>query len=391
MTRSPSKVLICSSAGEITFLPRNLLERIPLKRGESLCLMPFKSLSIQPFSYPFTNLSQIREALAIKVRPYRIEGKGVEIFPAVFDKDGRSSRGVAWFISSEELEKTEANLTDISGNILNWPLPMAFASKVNGTGSVIWTDGESICSMLFRGYYPVLYRWNVYSENCTEREKQWLYSYSRSSGDEIEEAVVIDSRKTEEYENLVSTSLLETLKAFPRYSQINVSKKVMDSFLMTERMTGLLSRILSVILVSGILFASGSFIRYSSSERHLETLQTRSIEVFRDVFHARDRIIDPLSQAKSIIAEIAGTEKGLSLEELMARIGMAWSEVEQSGIVLNSIRYSGDYMDMSGTASEMVSVQVLQKSLDTKEIKSSIGDMQQIPGGGIRFNMTIRW
>ncbi len=391
MTRSPSKVLISSSGGEVTFLSRNLVERIPLKRGESLCLMPFKSLSIQPFSYPFTNLSQIREALAIKVRPYRIEGKGVEIFPAVFDKDGRSSRGVAWFISSEELERTEANLKDISGNILNWPLPMAFASKVNGTGAVIWTDGESICSMLFREYYPVLYRWNIYSENCLEREKKWLYSYSRSSGDEIEKAVIIDSRKAEEYESLVSTSLLETLKAFPRYSQINVSKKVMDSFLMTERMTGLLNRILSVILISGILFASGSFIRYESSERHLETLQTRSIEVFRDVFHAKGTIIDPLSQAKSVIADIAGTEKGLSLEELMARIGVAWSEVEQSGIVLNSLRYSGDYMDMSGTASEMVSVQVLQKSLDTKEIKSRIGDIQQIPGGGIRFNMTIRW
>lgn len=391
MTRPPSKVLLCSSGGDTTYLPRNLVDRIPFKRGESLCLVPFKSLSIQPFSYPFTNLSQIREALSIKVRPYRIEGKGVEIFPAVFDKESRSSRGVAWFISSEELESIEAGRSDISGHFINWPLPLAFASRVNGTGAVIWTDGDSICSMLFREYYPVLYRWNVYSENGTENEKKWLFSFSASVGDEIEKAVIIDSRKTQEYENLVSSSLMETLRQYPRYSQINVSKKVMDSFLMTERVTGIVNRILSVILISGIFFSAGSFIRYFSSEKHLEMLKTRSIEVYRDVFDAQGRIIDPLSQAKAKIAEISGTESGFSLEEVLGRIGKSWSDVQQNGIVLNSLRYSGDYVDMSGTASEMSSVQLLQKSLDTKEIQSRIGDIQQIPGGGIRFNMTIRW
>lgn len=390
MSKPPGKVIVLSSAGEINNISSSQVERISLRRGESLCLVPFRSLSIQPFSYPFSNLSQIREALSIKIRPYSVEGKGVEIFPAVFAKEGRSSRGVAWFIGSDELGKIESGLPQTSRNRLNWPVPMAFASRVEGSGVVVWTDGESICSMLFNEYFPALYRWRAYSDGGLEKERDWMFGYSRSTGKETENSYLIDSRQ-EEYSNELCLSLDRTLKAFPRYSQINVSRKVMDSFLLTERITGLTGRFLIWFLVCGILFTGGAFIQYRLHDWKLEALQSRSSEIYRTVFDPTGKIIDPLSQARARLADIAGNDKGLSLESVLSRIGEVWSDLEKGEILLNTLRYNSDYVDMSGTASEMISVQKLQKSLDTEKIQSRIGDIQQIPGGGIRFNMTLRW
>jgi hypothetical protein len=217
-----------------------------------------------------------------------------------------------------------------------------------------------------------------------------MFGYSRSTGNEVESSYLIDSRQGE-YPNELCISLDRTMKAFPRYSQINVSRKIMDSFLLTERITGLTGRLLIWLLVCGLIFTGGAFIRYRSHGWKLEALQNRSFEIYRKVFDPTGKIIDPLSQARARIADIAGNDKGLSLESVLSRIGEVWSDLEKGEVLLNTLRYNTDYVDMSGTASEMISVQKLQKSLDTEKIQSRIGDIQQIPGGGIRFNMTLRW
>lgn len=389
MTKQPSKVIMCSSEGEISYLSSDLAGNIPLREGDSLCLASFRSLSMQPFVYPFSSLSRIRDALFIKVKPYSVDGKNVEISPAIFEKDGKSCKGIAWFISSEELERFERG-RDISGNLINWPVPIAFASEIHGTGAVIWTDEESMCSMIFENYFPLLYRWNNRETSNIDDEKMWLLSYSRSLGNEIDRFYIADSG-TEGYQAGLAESIANTLKDFPAYSRVNISKKVMDSFLVTERTTVLATKALSVFLVAGLLFAAGSFVKYRTAGWSLNAIRDRSYDVYREVFDPNGKIIDPLSQAKAKISALSGTDRGLSLEEVLSRIGAAWKDVPEGKRILNSIRYNGNYVDISGSASEMSTVQSFQKALDKDGTESRIGDIQQIPGGGIRFNMTLRW
>jgi hypothetical protein len=55
------------------------------------------------------------------------------------------------------------------------------------------------------------------------------------------------------------------------------------------------------------------------------------------------------------------------------------------------LRYSGDTVDLGGTTMDMTSVQAFQSSLEQNGIEPAIGDIQQVPGGGLRFTMVIGW
>jgi hypothetical protein len=267
---------------------------------------------------------------------------------------------------------------------------MAFASEVGGTGTVVWTDGKSICSMIFENYFPLLYKWSNCDTSSIESEKDWLLEYLHSLDRGVDRFCFPDSR-ADGYEDKLAASIVKTLKDFPAYSKVNVSKKVMDYFLVAERATSLAVKGLSLLLIAGFLFAAGSFIKYRTAKWNLAAIRERSFDVYRDVFDRNGRIIDPISQAKARISMLSGTGNGLSLEEALARIGVAWEDIADGDVVLNSIRYNGDYMDISGTASEMSTVQNFERALDKDGSESRIGDIQQIPGGGVRFNMTFRW
>ncbi|MDR1621551.1 MAG: hypothetical protein LBS00_04170, partial [Synergistaceae bacterium] len=128
----------------------------PKRVRHTVSVAPLKSVAISPFSFPFNNVLRIREALKLQVLPYAAAG-GMELFPSLLDKTPRGSSGVAWFVPSGELENVTAPLTQVDNRV--WPAPLPLVSKVGGEGVTFWLDEGNICSMLWRGGVPVLYRW----------------------------------------------------------------------------------------------------------------------------------------------------------------------------------------------------------------------------------------
>ena len=69
-------------------------------RKNFITLVPMKSLSLEDFSFPFSNATKIREALRLQVMPFSAAGE-LEIFPVVISKAGRGVNGLVWYVSPE--------------------------------------------------------------------------------------------------------------------------------------------------------------------------------------------------------------------------------------------------------------------------------------------------
>ncbi|HRV97723.1 MAG TPA: hypothetical protein P5201_03985, partial [Aminobacteriaceae bacterium] len=112
------------------------------------------------------------------------------------------------------------------------------------------------------------------------------------------------------------------------------------------------------------------------------------------IFGQNERVVDPLSQARAKLAELRGqgrTENSLS--RTLSHLGRTWLDgnKKKAGYpVLEQLRYSADGADITGTAEKMEAIQALRLAADSGGYKASLGDIQQIPGGGLRFTLSLR-
>jgi hypothetical protein len=54
------------------------------------------------------------------------------------------------------------------------------------------------------------------------------------------------------------------------------------------------------------------------------------------------------------------------------------------------MRYTGESAELTGTAQTMEAIQALRSAADSGGFRASLGDIQQIPGGGLRFSLSLR-
>ena len=143
----------------------------------SITLSPMKSLSLEDFSFPFSNTTKISEALKLQVMPFTQAGE-VEIFPVILNRSGRGANGIVWYVSPEELDVSSGSSNKV------WPAPLPFISQLeenDGNGVTMWTDEENICSILWQSRKPVMYRWRKLSDDKSpSRELEFYDSYCKS-------------------------------------------------------------------------------------------------------------------------------------------------------------------------------------------------------------------
>ena len=58
--------------------------------------------------------------------------------------------------------------------------------------------------------------------------------------------------------------------------------------------------------------------------------------------------------------------------------------------LVEQLRYTGEGADITGTAEKMESIQALRTTADSGGFRATLGDIQQIPGGGLRFTLSLR-
>ncbi|MCL1941865.1 MAG: hypothetical protein FWG09_07965 [Synergistaceae bacterium] len=357
------------------------------KSQQEAYLVPFRMLSVSGFKFPFSNPVKIREAIKLQTVSYS-GGNSIQIFPVTVNKNSMETSGFSFFIPDNELIELE----EITGNTSSpiFPAPLSLASSVSGNGITVWTDEKNICSVIWRSGIPELYRWRAKKESALESEISWLKKYCESK--EIEEkndVYIFDAEK--DLGNLHSI-IRESFAAFPWLRDINLSRGAINSVMLLERFVRFASKAAVWLAVLGAVFAFGGWMNYSMLSKALDDTRSNSEKLYRDVFDKDGRIVDPVSQARGRINALLGSgSSGKTLSDFLSDLGVPW-QINPISITIDFMRYNSEGgADLSGSAADMATIQSFRTALADMGGSVQLGDVSQIPGGGFRFNLGIKW
>ncbi|EFC90187.1 hypothetical protein Dpep_0155 [Dethiosulfovibrio peptidovorans DSM 11002] len=358
------------------------------RKGGRLVLVPYRTLSVRTFDFPFGSVSAIREAL--KIQYSSISGnREVEIFPVVHRREDRRFSGSALILPSEERAAVEDGISGLGRSTI-WPLPFAMAAELGGNGAVLCLDEEGISSALFVDGVPVLYRWQSRSRRSVDQELRWLLDYGGKFDFDPSDSVVVDV--SEDGERL-AVKARETLTAFPSLGSYSLSRKVLDSAIVLETLAKAVGGFSCWFLLAGCVFLGAGFLGGLVERKKVDTIRARAEAVYTDAF-GPGKVRDPLSQARGKLAELTDSPDTRSLEDGLRLIVRSWTDPEMGGgrISVDTLRYTSDGMELIGTAEEVSSVQAFQKNLKINNDGTvKLGDIQQVPGGGLRYSLEVRW
>jgi len=361
------------------------------KKGQPVFLVPFRSLSLQRFTFPFSDISQIRNALELKVRPFSPAGNPLQVLPTITSRTGRETNGISWFISGNELDALDNEIRSFSTQRLIWPSALPLAAEIGREGGGLWADGTNVCSMLFSDGLPVLYAWKPRKSSSIDNEEKWLLDYSRNAGISVDNLVIVDlARGRDELERYLDMAK-KVLHEREAFRSVNLSRAMLDTELYLEKASRYLTRSLAAVLLVGLLALGSAFYRYSTFNSTIDDIREMGITVYREVFQGKGEVIDPVSQARSRLSALQEDDHDGDPQEVLGNVGKAFLSMEGEDIVLDILRYSKDGADISGRSGEVALVQSFQRELSGLGLDPQIADIQQIPGGGLRFSLTIRW
>ena len=350
-------------------------------------LSPMKSLSLEDFDFPFQNTTKIRDALKLQVMPFTAAGE-LEIFPVTMSKYGRSSSGIVWYVSPEELD-----VPDISGKI--WPSPLPLISQLEeygGNGVTMWVDEENVCSILWQSRRPIMYRWKKYSKEAENRELSWYDAYCASrelerGGNFVMNAALGDY-SGEDFREIVS----ESVKLCAWISDVNLSRTVLEGARDLERTLKLLTKVSIWLIVIGVIVLGAELLKFLHADGEVQEVRSRSERYYRETFDPSrtGRIANPVNLARDRIASLTGkSDEGHPLDEVLADLGEVFGQV--SGITIDTIRYNADGIDCTGVAPDMTTALNFRKAWEEKANLVQVDNTQFVSGIGYRFDLRVRW
>ncbi len=364
-------------------------------RKNFITLVPMKSLSLEDFSFPFSNATKIREALRLQIMPFSAAGE-LEIFPVIKSKAGRGVNGFVWYVSPDEL-----NIPAVpGGNNKVWPAPLPFISRLkehNGSGVTMWIDEENICSILWQENEPVLSRWKkLTDENSHEKELLWYDNFCKARELERGGNFILnaggdyDDEPDEEFVEMIS----ESVKICPWISNVSLSRTAIEGERDLERTVSLLTRAACWLLAIGTVTLGTSLLYLIQIDRQTQNVRTRSENFYRQNFDPTHtgRISNPVTLARNKISEISGSSgEGHPLEEVLADLGEIFTANKNLKITLDTIRYSGEGVDCTGSAPDMTTVLNFRRAWNDYASAVQVDNTQFVSGIGYRFDLRVRW
>ena len=364
----------------------------------TVILVPMKSLSLEDFTFPFSNTTKVREALRLQVMPFTAAGE-LELFPVVISKTGRNVNGIVWYSSPDELD-IPSLIYDSRGTVKVWPAPLPFISQLesyNGSGVTMWIDEENVCSILWQANRPVLYRWRRYSgDKPEEKELAWYDSYctarelDRGGNFVLNASGENDAEDTEEFYEIVNDSV----KICSWISSVNLSRSALEGVRDLERTVRLLTRVSCWLLLLGSVTLGASLWKWNQLQSQVQETRTRSENYYRQTFDPQHtgRIANPVSLARDKIASITGTGTDAHpIEEVLADLGEVYSTERSMDITLDIIRYNSEGIDCTGSAPDMTTILEFRKAWETRASLAQVDNTQFVSGIGYRFDLRVRW
>ena len=356
------------------------------KSQQNAYLALFRMLSVSGFKFPFSNPARIRDAIKLQTVSYS-GGSSIQIFPVPVNKSSKETSGFSFFLPDNELIEFGEIIENASSPI--FPAPLSLASSVNGNGTTVWMDEKNICSVVWRSGVPELYRWRAKKESALETEIGWLKKYCESKEIEEENDIFIFDAENDPADLL--SIIRQSFASFPWLREVNLSRSAINSAMILEKFVRYASKAAVWLTVFGTVFAAGSWMSYSINSKALLDTRNSSEKLYREVFDREGRIVDPVSQARGRINALRGSgtaEKTLS--DVLSDIGVPLL-MKSINVTVDSMRYNSEGADLVGSAGDMATIQTFRTSLADMGGSVQLGDVQQIPGGGFRFNLGVRW
>ncbi|MBR1658231.1 MAG: hypothetical protein IJ697_07175 [Synergistaceae bacterium] len=357
----------------------------------SITLSPMKSLSLEDFSFPFSNTTKISEALKLQVMPFTQAGE-VEIFPVILNRSGRGANGIVWYVSPEELDVSSGSSNKV------WPAPLPFISQLeenDGNGVTMWTDEENICSILWQSRKPVMYRWRKLSDDKSpSRELEFYDSYCKSLEIERGGNFIVNASNGEDVNEDFGEVVAESIEICPWIGDINLSRSALEGARDLERTVRTLTRVALWLLAAGVLMLGAETLKYIRNSEKKLAVYSRSEEYYRKTFdpERRGRISNPVTLARDRIASLTGKgDERHTIDEVLSELGEIFKGFKDAGMTIDIIRYNSEGIDCNGTAPDMTTVLNFRKSWESSASLAQVDNTQFVAGIGYRFDLRVRW
>jgi hypothetical protein len=355
--------------------------------GNSVLLYPFRNISAYPFSFPFSGISRVRDALRIKFKPLLGDRAGdVSIIPFFVNSEKKLSSGCVFMLFGGEITKIEEHMTGQSENYIVWPVPLAFAGEVKGDGLIVWTDEDLITTVWVDGWIPIYYKTAARDESDPAAEEEMAREYIEQHGRSVENVFIADKGILSEPD--IQSLGSSTLEACPSYSQLDISSRGTNLLERREKIVATLASAGRAAIVCAViaLIASGAvylnhFRLISSSAPFMEELYSASFS---------ENSKQPLSQALAKLRSLRSVGADTSFNSIIRDITSAWEGLGVSDdISIETMRFGAENTDLTGTAKSNESIQRLRVLLTDKGLAPKTDNIQQIPGGNLRFSLSI--
>ncbi|MDR3353662.1 MAG: hypothetical protein LBO21_01335 [Synergistaceae bacterium] len=355
--------------------------------GSEILLCPFKGISVHSFSYPFSGISQIREALRIRFRPLLGDAsERVSIVPFVVHSEKRSSTGCVFLLFREEIDDAEAGIGS-DETLRIWPDALAFAGEIGGTGLIILTGGDSITTVWLDEWIPMFYKTVPADASTEEEERRLAVQYASGQGKEIENVFLIDRADVGDSDLQEYGS--RTLAGCPAYEQLDLSRRGASILEKRERAVGAMlraARLAAAFGVIALLVTAGVYVYNSSiaaaSQSDIEAIYSASFG---------ETSSQPLRSVNEKLRSLSGQEEETTLYEMLRSVSTVWDDIEASAdVYIETLRFGAESTNIIGTAKSNEAIQNLQRLIEEEGLSARTDNINTISAGGsLRFNLNI--
>lgn len=355
--------------------------------GEKILLYPFRKISVHAFSFPFSGVSRVSEALRIQYRPLLGEGTSdVAIIPFFAKSEKKSSRGAVFMLFGEETRYIEENVVGNRDDYAIWPAALAFAGEVDGNGLIVWTDELSVTTVWVEDWVPLFYK-SVDADKTTEADEERLaLEYIHQQGKSVERVFLLD--KKDLLKSDIQAYGSRTLAKYPAYEQLDISNRGANLLVRREEAISGLTRFGRAAIATGLLMCLGAGFVYLNNSDLADTAQPALEDIYAAGFGERSR--QPLSSALAKLRSMGALEADNSLYAMMRGVTTVWDKLGVSAdITIDTMRYGTETTDVVGTAKTNEAIARLRTLLVEEGYSTRTDNIQTIPGGDLRFNMTI--
>jgi hypothetical protein len=351
-------------------------------------LYPFRNMSAHSFSYPFSGISRVRDALMIQFKPLLGEGSSdVSIIPFFVKSERKLSTGCVFALFGGETEDIEESARGKDWNYIVWPAPLAFAGEIGGSGVIVWTDGDLITTVWLDEWTPLYYKTADTDESDAETEKDSVLAFIGQQGRSVENLFMADRKNLSDSD--IQRIGLATIAGCPAYGQLDLSNRGTNLLERRERFVASLTNAGRAAVASAlvVLFAALAVFAYHSSVLGAGTSSQGGI--YAAAF-GENSSGSPLSSAVSKLRAVSSPDVDVSFNLVMRGITSVWDKLGASDdISIEILRYGGENTEMIGKTKSNESIQRLRAALEREGFIPNRDNIQQIPGGELRFNLTI--